>query len=151
MKHVLKVLCLLLVSMISMIYAGCTSTGQSQTCTYETDGVVINYTLIAKDDVLQKITQVSTITFSAFSGDDRTNMESELPQAEAAYAQIKGVEYSYDITDETLTETIVIDAANEDTVRQLSQAGLLPIEGGGTKLSLKKTIKNMEKQGFTVK
>ena len=52
--------------------------------------------------------------------------------------------------EKSLKEIITIDASNADALEELSDAGMLPLEGSGQKISLEKTVESLESQGWTV-
>lgn len=120
------------------------------TCTVEQDGVVTKMIFDAKGDVVTKITQESSVSLEGYTDDQIVEIEALIEDAKAAYADIEGVTYSAEITDDQLLETIVIPT-DEDTLQAVVQAGLLPVDNEEvTQLSLENTVANLEESGWTV-
>lgn len=150
MKHMKKVLGFVLAGMMLVLCAACGSPKkETGVCTYEQDGYTVKFILEAENDVVQKITQVSTLDISLYTEDDVALIEESMDEFKQVYAEINGVEYSVEYTDTELAETIVIDASNSETMETLAENDLLPIEGEGTKISLAKTVESLESQGWT--
>ncbi|MBO5460862.1 MAG: DUF1307 domain-containing protein, partial [Ruminococcus sp.] len=120
------------------------------TLTMEQNGATIDYKLDAKGDVVQTITQTSTVDCSAYTEEQLAVIEESAGQYAASYEGIEGVTYSIETVDTNLVETIVIDATNSDSLQELSDLGLLPIEGSSSSISLEKTVENLEALGMTV-
>lgn len=148
-----KILCAILASLMLLSLTACGSAEtETVVLTMEQNGTVIDYTLEAKGDTVQKIIQTSTIDCSAFSEDEIAIIESAADEYAATYADFEGVTYSMKVEDTDLVETIIIDTTNKDTLQGLSNEGLLPIEGNNAdSISLEKTIENLEALGMTVK
>lgn len=151
MKSTKKIVSLVLAGLMVFLMTACGAKEETAVLTYEQMGVLIEYRMDAKGDVVQKITQTSTLDCSAFSDDQVAVIEASLDEYAETYKKMDGVEYSSSKTGAVIVETIIIDATNKDTLEDLVKAGLLPIEGETSKISLSKTIDNLEDQGWTLK
>lgn len=151
MKSTKKIVSLVLVGLMVFLMTACGAKEKSAVLTYEQTGVLMEYRIDAKGDVVQKITQTSTLDCSAFSEDQVAAIEASLVEYADTYEKMDGVEYSSSKSGDAIVETIIIDATNGDTLGELADAGLLPIEGDASKISLSKTIDNLEEQGWTLK
>lgn len=146
-----KFLCAILAALMVLSMAACSSSEpQTVVLTMEQNGVSIDYQLDAKGDIVQKITQTTTMDCSAYTEDQIAAVEEAVAQYEAAYNAIEGVTYTAGLEDTDFVETIIIDTTDEDTISELSAQGLVPVEGEGL-ISLEKTVELMKEQGFTEK
>lgn len=73
-----------------------------------------------------------------------------IEEVSPVYEEIEGVTYEVTRDGDELKEIITIDASNADALEELSDAGMLPLEGSGQKISLEKTVESLESQGWTV-
>lgn len=148
-----KVLGLGLAGLMSLSLAACGGVEeQSVTLNYEMEGVNMEYTLDAAGDVVHTITQVSSVDCSAYTEDQVAMLQSSLEEYATVYDAYEGVEYSSSVEEGFMYETIKIDVSEQDTISELSEAGLLPIESDSavTFISLEKTVENLESQGWVV-
>ena len=146
-----KFLCAILAALMVLSMAACSSSEpQTVVLTMEQNGVSIDYQLDAKGDIVQKITQTTTMDCSAYTEDQIAAVEEAVAQYEAAYNAIEGVTYTAGLEDTDFEKTIIIDTTDEDTISELSAQGLVPVEGEGL-ISLEKTVELMKEQGFTEK
>lgn len=146
-----KFLCAILAALMVLSMAACSSSEpQTVVLTMEQNGVSIDYQLDAKGDIVQKITQTTTMDCSAYTEDQIAAVEEAVAQYEAAYNAIEGVTYTAGLEGTDFVETIIIDTTDEDTISELSAQGLVPVEGEGL-ISLEKTVELMKEQGFTEK
>lgn len=152
MKRMKRMFCMLLATLMILSMIGCGGTEQSKTLRYEDEesGITMEYKMDAKGDIVHTITQTSLLDCSAYSEEEIAEIEELLAQTIASYEEYEGVTYDSSMTDATLTEIITIDASDSDTLTALSDAGLLPIDGNASKISLKKTVEALESQGWVV-
>ena len=152
MKKLLKVgMCIM---MAAVVLSGCGGgSSKTETAVYEGDinGVKISNTIDYSGDRVLKQTSVSEMNFKDL-GMTKAVMEQTVPQYKKLY-DIKGVSYKADITDDTITETTVVDYENAD-FDALKTAKLIT----GTKedgkilyVSYEQTVKNLESAGLTKK
>lgn len=148
-----KILCTILVGLMLLSLTACGSDPKTKTVilTLEESGTTIDYKLEALDDVVQKITQISTVDCSSFSDEELSIIQSSAKEYASAYEAIEGVTYSIDIDSTNLVETITIDTTNTDSLQELSASGLLPIDGTADSISLEKTVENLKELGMTEK
>lgn len=148
-----KVLGLGLAGLMSLSLAACGGAEeQSVTLNYEMEGVTMEYTLDATGDIVHTITQVSSVDCSAYTEEQVAVLQSSLEEYATVYEAYEGVEYSSSVEEGFMYETIKIDVTDQDTISELSEAGLLPIEGDSaiTFISLEKTVESLESQGWVV-
>lgn len=148
-----KVLCTILASLIFFTFTAC-GTEPEEKCvilTSEEDEITIDYQLDALDDTVQMITQTTTIDCSSFTEEEVSIITSSVDEYRVAYEAIEGVTYSLETIDTDLVETITIDTTNSDSLKELNDSGLLPIEGTADTISLEKTVENLKELGMTVK
>ena len=144
-----KILSVIVASMMILVLAACGTKVEEKTVTLvgEQNGAKIEYTMFAKGDLVQKVEQVMSTDVSAY---EDTDLQMAIANVQAQYDAIPGVEYTSNVVDGTLTETIVMDFTNENTAKQISEAGLMDMDGEG-KISLQKTMDKMKELGFTEK
>lgn len=151
MKQMKRIMCIILASLILFALTACGgSEPQTVVLTYEQDGVSMEYQLDAVGDTVETITQTSSIDCSMYTEAQMQIFEESISEYAATYDSIDGVSYSTEIIGTDLVETISIDATNTDTLDTLSAQGLLPIEGTSARISLEKTVENLEAQGWVV-
>lgn len=113
MKKLLKVgMCIM---MAAVVLSGCGGgSSKTETAVYEGDinGVKISNTIDYSGDRVLKQTSVSEMNFKDL-GMTKAVMEQTVSQYKKLY-DIKGVSYKADITDDTITETTVVDYENAD-------------------------------------
>ncbi len=144
-----KILSVIVAGMMILALAACGTKVEETTVTLvgEQNGAKIEYTMFAKGDLVQKVEQVMSTDVSAY---EDTDLQMAIANVKAQYDAIPGVEYTSNVADGILTETIVMDFSNENTAKQISEAGLMDMDGEG-KISLQKTIDKMKELGFTEK
>lgn len=148
-----KFLGVVLAGLLSVACAACGgSKSEAAVCTLEIEnvGVVYEMTLEAENDIVHTLTQVTTVNLSAFPEDQIALLDENIEQYEEVYKEYEGTEYSAEVKDNMMYETIVIDLTNTETVDALREAELLPIEGESNGISLEKTMENLESLGWTV-
>lgn len=125
---------------------------QSVTLVYEQEGVSMEYTLDATGDIVHTITQVSSVDCSLYTEEQVEMIQASIEEYAGVYEAYEGVEYTSSVEDGFMSETIKIDVSDKDTIDELSESGLLPIEGDGevSLISLEKTVESLEGQGWTV-
>ena len=147
-----KLFCILCTFLLIFTMTACGGSREPQTATLElsVDGVTISYTLEAKGDIVQTMTQTSTLEKAAFTYADVDSFEASFAEYQALYNAIEGVTYSTESTDTELIETIVMDVSDSDTLEALVDQGLLPVEGNTKRISLSGTVESLESQGWIV-
>lgn len=150
MKRMKRMLGLILTGLMVLAMVGCGGKEQTKVLTYEQSGVVMEYKMDAKGDVIHTITQTSVIDCSQYTEDQILQMEEMIEEVSPVYEEIEGVTYEVTRDGDELKEIITIDASNADALEELSDAGMLPLEGDGSKISLEKTVESLEGQGWTV-
>ncbi len=148
MKKMKRIMCFVLACIMVFSITACGGKEQTKILTLEQNGVTMEYQIEAKGDSIHTITQKSSIDCSGYTADDIALIEASIAEYAAIYEAYDGVTYSTETTDTTIIETIKLDVSDGDLVQSLSDAGLLPIEGDGTNLSLEKTIENLTAQGW---
>ena len=148
-----KFLCAILAAVMVLSLAACGGEEMTTTVlTMEQDGITIDYTLEAEGDVVKKIIQKSTLDGSVF---DEATMDLMLQSAEGykeAYEAYAGVTYELKEDGTNLVETITIDTTDMEMLKELSAAGLVPMDTENADVvSLEKTIANLKELGMTEK
>lgn len=151
-----KAALLLTLCLMFTVFAGCGKKEQSATCTIERNGVAIEMVLDAEGDKVTKMTQTTISPLEGLDEDtaaelEEMELEEMLKQCEENYAAYDSVTYEYELSDTEMKETVAIDLEDKDELKELSDAGLLPIEGDADTISLKKNKEALEEAGWTVK
>lgn len=105
----------------------------------------VEFIMEADGDKVTKITQVMTTDVSAY---DEIAVQEQVAQMKLKYDLVPGASYDGGISGGILTETIVMDVSEQDTIKGLSQQGLMSIDGNASYVSLEQTISRMEAQGY---
>lgn len=147
-----KIICVFIASILVFAMTACGGSKEPQSATLKlsVDGVTISYQLDAKGDIVQTMTQVSTLEKAAFTYADVDSFEASFAEYQVIYDAIEGVTYSTESTDTELIETIVMDVSDSDTLQALIDQGLLPVEGNTKRISLSSTVESLEAQGWTI-
>jgi len=152
MKRVVNILiiCLALVGLL----VGCGSKPNAFTATMEEGDEKTEMLIDGKGDTLEKITQTTTINIAEFGEAEREAVLSVLDDAKAEMQSelsgIEGVTHSIEVVGDDIVEIMVIDATNSDSLDKLSAAGILPLEGETSRLSMKQSKESLQKEGFTI-
>lgn len=154
-----KVLIFVAACISALMMVGCGGgKEQSVTLTIEQSGATMDMILEAKGDIVHTMTQTSTVPLSNYGDvEDEAELEAiieaievQAKTIEESYADIEGVDYSYNIENNEFNEEVKMDVSNSDTLEQLSEAGLSPVDGNASKVSLKKTQEGLTESGWTV-
>ncbi len=150
MKKWISFLCVVL---LTGALAGCGgSKEQTAAFTMEQDGMVNKITLEATNDEVHTFTQVSEVDLSAYDEEVVDQVESAATELESSLTAYESVQYSYEVNDGMLKETIIIDMSNTDELKELVDQGFIPINGGGDdmKISLEQSTKSLQDAGWTM-
>ncbi len=145
-----KYLTFLMVIIIVFSFAACKkSDPQIVTLNIEDSGVLGTYTLEADGDMVHTIKQTTTMDCTGFVEEQFAIIKEAASEYETIYNTIKGVTYEVEITETSMIENLTIDATNKETLKELSEQGLMPVESGDY-ISLEKTVNSMEAEGWVV-
>ena len=146
-----KIFTFLLAAVMILSLAACGAKEQSVTLTVEDSGIISVFVLEATGDTVHTIKQTTSMECTGFTEDQFAIINESVEQYKEIYAQIEGVEYDVEITDEKMNENITIDVSNKETLSILADQGLLPLDNVDAEtISLKKTVENMTEQGWVV-
>lgn len=157
MKKMFKrVSAIVLSLMMVAALAGCGSQKEEKAvlrCKQEQQGYAVEMVFDAKGDRATRLTQIGTLDLTDLPEEAVAAVDDSLKQMEDTYKEMKGVEYSYKKEDKKITETIVIDLS-EETIKAMSESGLLPVESNSDKavkvISIKQSRESLEKNGWTI-
>ena len=145
-----KLFTLMLAVVLVFSLAGCKkSDPQKVTLNVEDSGVLSEYIMEADGDVVHTITQTTTMDCTGFVEEQFNIIDEAVAQYQAIYDAIEGVTYNVEVTETAMIEMLTIDATNKDTLKLLSEQGLMPIESGDY-ISLEKTREAMIADGWTL-
>ena len=145
-----KLFTLMLAVVLVFSLAGCKkSDPQKVTLNVEDSGVLSEYIMEADGDVVHTITQTTTMDCTGFVEEQFKIIDEAVAQYQAIYDAIEGVTYNVEVTETAMIEMLTIDATNKDTLKLLSEQGLMPIESGDY-ISLEKTREAMIADGWTL-
>lgn len=147
-----KLLSVLLIACMTVGLVACGGKEQSATytSTMENSGVTIKdtMTLNAKGDKVQEIVETLEVDMTAVSDEDGDAMAAIYDGVVESYQSVEGVTASGSYADKIYTIDITIDATG-DAVSELSELGLMSIEGSTKGISLKASGAAMEAGGYT--
>lgn len=107
-------------------------------------------TLTAKDDVVERIYETIDIDISTLDEGTKAQIFDVYDTMITSYQAIKGVSCGRVINSEQTTYTIRIDIdATGNAVKELSDAGLLEIDGDASGISLSAAAAALESSGYT--
>ncbi len=153
MKRMKRIMSVVLAVCVMFALTAC-GVGQKEkkdaaVCTIEQNGVTVKMSFDVKGDIITKIKQSSTVSTEGYTEEQVAALKEAIEQAEATYKEIEGAEYSIEETDTEITEKISFSVEG-DTLKEVVDKGLLPVQGEAEKLSLKKTMEALEDAGWTV-
>lgn len=144
---------LLLSCLVALCLVGCSSSPKEvkkTVCTSEQTGISINTTF--EHDGTKILKQVNTNTMVlAEVGLTKEQMEAAAKEAQSAYADITGVTYTYEFTndDSTFVETTTIDFTAA-SIKDLQAAGIVE-PGEADYIGIKETLDAVAGQGIECK
>ncbi|MCO8193458.1 MULTISPECIES: DUF1307 domain-containing protein [Anaerofustis] len=151
MKKIFKAIlvCTLILSLFSLTGCG----GKEQTVILKCDyaaGVEIQATLHAKGDTIDKIKQVTSIDISNYSDKQIESLYNQNDILKKQFESIEGLTYDIKEENKVVYETIEV-TFTKDNMKQLANANIFITNGSNvSKISLEKTIKQFESQGFEI-
>ena len=143
-----KLFSLILAAILVCSFAACSKKdAKSVTLTLEASGVLTEYSMEADGDIVHTITQTTTMDCTGFVEEQFNIIDEAVAQYQALYDAIEGVTYNVEVSDTAMVETLIIDATNAETLKALSEQGLMPVEYGDF-ISLDKTVETMTADGW---
>lgn len=107
-------------------------------------------TLTATDDVVERIYETVDIDISTLDEETKAQIFDVYDTMITSYQAVKGVSCGRVINSDQTTYTIRIDIdATGNAVKELSDAGLLKIDGDASGISLSETATMLESSGYT--
>lgn len=149
-KSIKRVVSVLVMCALVAMLSACGGKEESKTCTLTQDGSTVEIKIDAKGDIITKWTQTSTLSTEGLGEEVVATLEAAIDQMKTTYGEYSNVEYSGSLSGNSFVEVIAIDMTDKDGVQKLVDAGLLPVEGNASKLSMKQTVENLEKSGYVV-
>ena len=135
-----KLFTLMLALLFVFSFTACgKSEPQTVTLHIEDSGVISQYVMEADGDVVHTIKQTTTMDCTGFVEEQFNIIDEAVAQYQAIYDAIEGVTYSVEVTETSMIEFLTIDASNMDTIKALSDQGLMPVEDGDF-ISLEQTL-----------
>lgn len=135
--------------LLVFIVCGCSAKEQTKTMKLEQNNITIEMVFEAKGDIIHTIKQTTEMPLEGLDEATIDQLKQNIESMETTYAQYEGVDYVSEVGDESFKETITIDTSSEETIKELSEKQLLPIDGESSKLSLKKTVESLSDAGWT--
>lgn len=127
--------------------------GKEQTVTYrgelEESGLKATDTMTfnAKGDLVQKLEEVIEFDTSSYDDATKDQLNTVYEQLAGQYNDIEGVSCEMTVGDDNITFHINVDTTG-DAVKKLTEKGLLQMEGGSGKISLKASTASLESSGY---
>ncbi len=147
-----KGICLLALLAAALTLGACGEKKQSAVYTLEEEkeGLKISDSmkLEAKGDHVEEIEETITLDLTAFDEDTQQLMTEAYDSLVESYLAVDGVECSGTTADSIYTIQIDIDTSG-DTVENLSEQGLLRVDGSTDGISFEKTGESLEAGGYT--
>ena len=156
MKTIRQMTVIFLAAVLALSLAACGSAEKTVVLqgdmTEETGGIPTTdtWTLTAKGDIIQKITEVYEMDFSDYDEEMIAMATSMFDSLIMEPAQgIEGVECTSAMNGSTYVITMTIDCTG-DALKQAAEAELLTVDGNTDAISLKQTQESLEGQGYKV-
>lgn len=145
-----KIVTFIFMCIFALSFTGCNQAKTEKvTLHIEDSGVIGQYILEAKDNVVHTITQTTTMDCTGFVEEQFAIIEEAIDEYKGIYETIEGVTYNVEVTETSMVETLIIDATNMETIKSLSSQGLMPVEDGDF-IALDETVESMCADGWTV-
>ena len=149
-----KILVTILFTLMSLGCIACKTKYETAVCTIipeDAAGVSIQIILDAENDIVQTLTQQTTIELAYYQEKELESLDKVIDFYEEIYQNYSGVEFRAEVKDnEIYYETLIVDMTNKNTVTSLRKNDLLPLEGEANKTSLHKTIKHLESLDWNI-
>ncbi len=145
-----KLFLLMMTASLLFSFTGCNQ-AKTETVTLhiEESGILGQYVLEAEDNTVQTITQITTMDCTGFVDGQLEIIEKAAEEYKLIYDAIDGVTYNVEIKDNSMIETLTIDATNKTTLEALFEQNLLPLEKGDY-IALDKTVEALCANGWVV-
>lgn len=150
MKKIVALLC-------ACLLVGCSQQEESGkvVCKQEADDMKTTITLNAKGDVVNTQIQekVTNLSFFEEIGIDKDGLKEKAEEVKKQYAAYKGIEYQYEIQENSIVETFEITYDKENFEDLIELQLIIPDDESGKVdfISLEKTVEGFESDGFTCK
>lgn len=137
MKKIILCLCLLLV--------GCAKKETTTICALTQENVKVVNTIVAQDDQVIKQTLENEINYKnlELTKEDVIELAGEYVDS----YDLEGLNYSFEVNDESLLETITIDYSTAN-IQELMNIGLIESIEDAKYISLKETLETLKDTGF---
>ena len=137
MKKIALCLCLLLV--------GCSNKETTTICAFTQENVKVVNTIIAQEDKVIKQTLENEIHYKnlELTKEDVVELANEYVES----YDLEGLNYSFEVNDEHLLETIIIDYSTVN-IQELMNIGLIESVDNAKYISLKETLTTLKDTGF---
>lgn len=149
-KGIKRVISVLVMCALVAMLSACGGKEESATCRLDQNGTSIEIKIDAKGDTITKWTQTSTMSTEGLGEEMVAALEGVIEEMKTTYSQYSNVKYTGTVSGDSVTEVVEIDMTDKDGVQQLVDAGLLPVEGNASRLSMKQTVENLKASGYTV-
>lgn len=143
-----KLLALLL--SLTMVFLVACSGGDKELGTAKLEQGQVSYTIkyFGNGDKVNKMEQ--TTVAKDLTDEQINRAKAELPKLEEKYKSIKGTEYTSDLKDKTLTEKLIMDVGNKETLKTLIDQDLLVVTNkNAEKISLEQSLNGLKSAGWT--
>lgn len=127
--------------------------GKEQTVTYrgemEESGLKATDTMTftAKGDTVQKMEEVIVFDISSYDDTVKEQLNSVYEELAGQYNEIDGASCEMSADNDSITLNIDVDTTG-DAVKKLTEKGLLDMDGGSGKISLKASGASLESSGY---
>ena len=137
MKKIVLCLCLLLV--------GCSNKETTTVCAFTQENVKIVNTIVAQDDKVIKQTLENEINYKnlELTKEDVVELANEYVDS----YDLEGLNYSFEVNEEHLLETITVDYSIVD-IQELMNIGFIESVEDAKDISLKETLTTLKDTGF---
>lgn len=137
MKKIVLCLCLLLV--------GCSNKETTTVCAFTQENVKIVNTIVAQDDKVIKQTLENEIHYKnlELTKEDVVELANEYVES----YDLEGLNYSFEVNEEHLLETITVDYSIVD-IQELMNIGFIESVEDAKYISLKETLTTLKDTGF---
>lgn len=150
-KSVISIISIFVMTMT--VLAGCgNKQQQTATCTLKDpdSGLINEMILEAEGDTVTKLTQTNTVSLEGWTEEQLAYLDENVKAIEEQYNEIEGTQYTSSVTGTEFKEIIEIAMDNKDTLKAVTEKGLLPVEGSTERISFESTKKNLTDLGWTV-
>lgn len=146
---------LLLICFALVLLIGCGAKPNAFTAEVNQDGTLTKMHFEGMGDKTEKIVMTITVDLSEYAAEATPEIMNQIAEEtkgemQSLIGDAKGVTLEVNVDGTSIVQVITIDASTPETIKQLSESGVLELEGVSDSISMKATKEALTKGGYTI-